>query len=69
MTETAQKFYELFEGSGRAHGTFEISDTTDVKQKGVAKTIRSGGVELKHWLSHLEGNYGIGVIPLNKEKY
>lgn len=67
MKETAEKFYELFKGSGRAHGTFEINDSNDIKQKGVGKTIRSGGAELKHWNSHLEGNYGIGVIPINEE--
>ena len=67
MTETAQKFYELFKGSSRAHGTFEVNNTNDIKQKGVGKTIRSGGAEIKHWISHLEGDYGLGVIPINED--
>ena len=67
MTETAQKFYNLFKGSSRAHGTFEVNNTKDIKQKGVGKTIRSGGAESKHWISHLEGDYGLGVIPINED--
>jgi len=68
MEETALKFYRLFNGSNRAHGIFEIDKfSTDVKQKGKAKTVRSGGAEHKHWLAHLNGEYGLGVIPIFKK--
>jgi len=39
MTETAQKFYDLFKGSSRAHGTFEVNNTKDIKQKGVGRVM------------------------------
>jgi hypothetical protein len=68
MEEIATKFYRLFGGSNRAHGIFEIDAlSTDVKQKGKAKTVRSGGAEHKHWIGHLNGEYGLGIIPITKK--
>ena len=66
MTEIPQKLYRLFKGSKKAHGTFSIEKTSDIKQKGVGKTVRSGGAELKHWEAHVGGEYGLGVIPITE---
>jgi len=66
MTDIPQKFYRLFKGSKKAHGTFNIEKTADIKQKGTGKTIRSGGAELKHWEAHITGEYGLGVIPITE---
>ena len=68
MTDIPQKFYRLFKGSKKAHGTFNIEKTADIKQKGTGKTIRSGGAELKHWEAHITGEYGLGVIPITEVK-
>ena len=67
MTDTPQKFHTLFKGSKKAHGTFSIEKTTDVKQKGVGKTVRSGGAEIKHWEAHINGDYGLGVISITEK--
>ena len=67
MTELSQNFYTLFKGSKKAHGTFSIEKTSDIKQKGVGKTVRSGGAEESHWQAHLGGEYGLGVIPITEK--
>ncbi len=67
MVELSQKFIQLFQGSKKAHGIFNIENTVEVKQKGIGKTIRSGGAEIKHWEAHLKGEYGLGVIPITEK--
>ena len=41
MVELSQQFIQLFRGSKKAHGIFNVENTVDIKQKGVGKTIRS----------------------------
>ena len=55
MVELSQKFIQLFQGSKKAHGIFNIENTVEVKQKGIGKTIRSGGAEIQHWVAPLKG--------------
>ena len=67
MQETFTRFFTLFKGSNRAHGIFQIETSIDAKQKGKAKTVRSGGAELEHWEEHIKGNNGLGVIPITEK--
>ena len=67
MTEVSQQFCKLFKGSKKAHGVFNIKKTADIKQKGIGKTIRSGGAEIEHWVAHLNGEYSLGVVPITEK--
>ena len=67
MQETFTRFFTLFKGSNRAHGIFQIQASVDAKQKGKAKTVRSGGAELDHWEEHIKGENGLGVIPITEK--
>ena len=67
MQKLAAEFFRLFRGSNRAHGIFQIETSLEPKQKGKAKTIRSGGAEIEHWVAHLKGENGLGVIPITEK--
>ena len=65
--ELAKTFDDLFKGSERAHGTFNVDETNNGQKKsGVAKTIKTVGASLKNWQNHLEGVIGLGIIPINE---
>ena len=65
--ELAKAFDDLFKGSERAHGTFNVDETNNGQKKsGVARTIKTVGASLKNWQNHLEGVIGLGIIPINE---
>ena len=62
----ANKFFNIFEGLDRAHGSYNLSGkiTEKGKKQGNALTVNEPAtVEL--WQKHLNGQYGLGVFPLN----
>ena len=62
----ANKFFNIFEGLDRAHGSYNLSGkiTEKGKKQGNALTVNEPAtVEL--WEKHLNGQYGLGVFPLN----
>jgi hypothetical protein len=65
--ELAEEFYNLFAGLDRAHGQFNVKrEEGKGKVGGSAKTHYSPpSVEL--WKKHLEGNYGLGVVPIRDD--
>jgi len=66
--ELAKQFSEIFEGSRRAHGIFNIGENSNgQKQQGVARTIKTVGATLQNWQDHLEGTAGLGIIPINED--
>ena len=68
MRQIAEQFSQLFKGSERAHGHFEvIKDRGDGKKQGKAITIKTSGPTVDFWEKHLLGNYGLGVIPINDD--
>lgn len=68
MQEYATTFSQLFRGSKRAHGLFEIiSNRADGKKKGKAITIKTSGPTIALWEKHLAGSYGLGVIPIDDD--
>lgn len=68
MLELHKALYDIFEGSRRAHGVFNVNlHTTGLKQQGVAKTIKTAGPTRENWREHLEGKSGLGIIPINEE--
>tara|TARA_R110002051_G_scaffold159926_2_gene231394 strand:- start:2571 stop:4082 length:1512 start_codon:yes stop_codon:yes gene_type:complete len=68
MQEHAEIFSQLFRGSERAHGLFEIiSNRNDGKKQGKAITIKTSGPTISLWEKHLSGDYGLGVIPINDD--
>ena len=68
MRKIAEQFSQLFKGSERAHGHFEvIKDRGDGKKQGKAITIKTSGPTVDFWEKHLHGNYGLGVIPINDD--
>ena len=65
--ELPKAFDDLFKGSERAHGTFNIEENNNgQKKQGVAKTIKTIGASLKTWQNHIEGVCGLGIIPINE---
>jgi hypothetical protein len=68
MREVAEKFTKLFQGSTKAHGYFEINKNRgDGKKQGNARTIKTAGPSITLWESHLAGEYGLGVIPIDEQ--
>jgi hypothetical protein len=62
--DQAERMMSLFRGNDRAHGTFLPSaNKGEGKQKGNAKVLREE-TTLQHWLDHLEGEMGLGIIPI-----
>lgn len=65
--DLAARFYALLAGSDIAHGTFTVQNDRqrDGKKQGQARVLREPAtVEL--WARHLRGEYGLGVIPINR---
>jgi hypothetical protein len=68
--DTAQKLYDIFYGSTRAHGSFTVNNSSyGQKTQGTAKTIKTVGATLKHWVDHISGKEGLGVVPIDEENY
>ena len=68
MRKTAENFSRLFKGSERAHGFFEVKqDRNDGKKQGRAITVKTSGPTVDFWEKHLQGEYGLGVIPINDD--
>ena len=68
MRKTAENFSRLFKGSERAHGFFEVKqDRNDGKKQGKAITVKTSGPTISFWEKHLQGEYGLGVIPINDD--
>ena len=68
--DTAQKLYDIFYGSARAHGSFTVSNNSyGQKTQGTAKTIKTVGATLKHWVDHIGGKEGLGVVPIDEENH
>ena len=67
-TKIVEKLMTLFRGSTRAHGVYTetIEDPLKQKVKGKAMTIPTGPT-LKKWLSHYNGEVGLGIIPINED--
>jgi len=60
------KLFEIFPGLHRAYGQFFITERKGPKLDGYGKTIREKYDE-KLWVEHLNGNKGLGVIPINED--
>ena len=68
MRKIAEGFSQLFNGSERAHGFFEIaSNRNDGKKQGKAVTVKTSGPTVPLWEKHLAGEYGLGVIPIDDD--
>ena len=66
--ETAQKLYNIFHGSARAHGSFVVENgSLGQKTQGQAKTIKTIGASVNHWTDHLSGEKGLGIIPIDED--
>lgn len=62
-------FYNLYKGLHRAYGKYTISNTRTPdgeKVKGRA-TTQSDDYTAKLWTAHLNGNQGLGVVPITEE--
>jgi len=69
MQEHAKQFFALFKGNDRAHGTFSVNKSRDDgKKTGIAKILREE-TTLDHWINHLEGEVGLGVIPIMDDNH
>lgn len=67
--ETIEKLMTLFRGSKRAHGVYtEVIDNDPLKKKVKGKAITiSAAPTLRKWTQHVNGELGMGVIPINEE--
>lgn len=64
-----EKLMTLFRGSSRAHGVYTEQldkDPLKKKVKGKAMTV-SMAPTLKKWIQHVNGECGLGIIPINEE--
>lgn len=64
----ANMFFELYRGLDRAYGCFKVSNAVSEQGKvaGRAKT-EIGLYSTKLWTLHLQGNQGLGVIPIQDD--
>lgn len=61
----AERFFNLFLGLTRAHGTYAINgERADGKKQGKATTVRED-VTLDLWEKHLAGEKSLGIIPID----
>ena len=67
MQGIAEQFFELFQGSEIAHGTFVVGQSNgQVKQQGTASVVRLP-TTVEHWEDHLSGGTGLGIIPIRTD--
>lgn len=65
----AEKYMELFAGLDRAHGQYDMRNPTTTssgKVKGKA-TTKYVTITLQHWVDHLEGTMGLGIVPIRDD--
>ena len=63
--DLAQRFFDLFRGNDRAHGTFNVQTDRerDGKKQGVARVLKEA-TTVEHWSNHILGKQGLGIIPI-----
>ena len=61
--ELAEKLFKLFEGNKRAYGVVDLDENGSGKKTGVYKIIKKPP-EVQHWIDHLNGQQGLGIIPI-----
>jgi hypothetical protein len=63
--DLAKRFFILFAGNNRAHGTFNVQNDRqrDGKKQGQARVLREPPT-MDHWDRHLKGETGLGIIPI-----
>lgn len=69
IVKLTEKLMTLFRGSSKAHGCYSEqinNDPLKKKVKGRAVTLSSAPT-LKRWLAHVNGETGIGIIPINED--
>lgn len=65
----AEQFFLRFAGLDRAHGYYRPSGTerADGKNEGHADTRKGGGATVELWSGHLDGIYGLGIVPIRDD--
>lgn len=67
MQGIAEQFFELFQGSEIAHGSFVVGQSNgQVKQQGTYSVVRLP-TTVEHWEDHLSGGTGLGIIPIRTD--
>lgn len=69
VPSTAQRMMSRFAGLPRAHGHFRPNGAErerDGKQEGFTETVHAG-VTLELWQAHLDGLYGVGIVPITDD--
>lgn len=67
LNKSVLKLLQLFDGLDRAHGQFIITGVKSTgKIEGRATTVL-GRVTEGHWLEHLGGTLGVGVVPIKDD--
>ena len=63
--DLSKRFFKLFSGNDRAHGTFNVQNNraTDGKKTGQARVLREPPTT-DLWEKHLAGESGLGIIPI-----
>lgn len=66
--ELANLFYDLYKGLDRAYGCYKITKNRSENGKVQGRaTTNIGAYTAKLWTQHLEGEQGLGVIPINDD--
>lgn len=68
LKKTIERFMALFAGLGRAYGTYKLTGEKSAKGKaqGRATTIQEE-VTTDLWRKHLEGEQGVGIVPIRDD--
>lgn len=61
-----ERFAKLFDGLDRAYGRYDLGESEGSKVGGAARTIREP-LTLQHFIDHIEGRAGLGVIPIRDD--
>lgn len=67
IVKIAQRLVSLFDGLDRAHGQFIITGVKGSgKIEGRATTVLGRATD-NHWVEHLQGTMGVGVVPIKDD--
>lgn len=64
---TLNEFTSLFSGNNNAHGVHEPTNTVEENGKKAGRSYtKKECVEEEHYMAHLEGKIGLGIIPIKE---
>ena len=68
VASLAERFFKLFAGLARCHGSYVVGNVVSVKGKraGQALNVKTPPTA-ELWAQHLAGEYGLGIVPIRDD--